>query len=148
MKVLVDTSIWSLALRRRKPSSPEVAELSRLIEEGLVEMIGPIRQEILSGISQARQFELLKSELSSFEDLSLARRHFETAAEFYNQCRKHGIQGSHTDFLICSVASHENLAVFTIDRDFVAYSKWLPMALHPLQKILRLFGDFKKSHTG
>src|SRR5258708_7650198 len=98
MKVLVDTSVWSLALRRRQPPAPEAAELTSLIREGLVEMIGPIRQELLSGISEARQFEILKSELSAFEDFPLSKWHFETAAEFFNACRKHGIQGSHTDF--------------------------------------------------
>jgi hypothetical protein len=72
-KVLVDTSIWSLALRRGQAVSPEAGELGRLVAEGLVEIIGPIRQEILSGISQPRQFEMLRSQMEAFEDLPLSR---------------------------------------------------------------------------
>ena len=50
MKVLVDTSIWSLAFRRRNPvRDAYVTELERLVEEMRIQMIGPIRQEILSG---------------------------------------------------------------------------------------------------
>ena len=130
MKVLVDTSVWSLSLRRSQRRVAEAAELSTLIQEGLVEIIGPIRQEVLSGISQIRQFETLKSALSVFDDFVLEKRHFETAAEFYNVCRKQGIQGSHTDFLICAVASLEHMLVFTTDLDFVRYAKQLPVVLY------------------
>jgi len=130
MKVLVDTSIWSLALRRQKVVSRESAELVRLVEEGLVSIIGPIRQEILSGISHSKQFEVLKSQLEPFEDLPLTRRHFETGAEFSNLCRKHGIQGSHTDFLICAVSRLEKTSIYTADKDFHHYLKHLPIVLH------------------
>lgn len=129
MKVLVDTSVWSLALRRRESSAQQAAVLARLIEEGAVEIIGPIRQELLSGISQARHFESLKSELEAFEDFPLEQRHFELAAEFHTRCRRHGVQGSHTDFLICAVAKSEAMAIFSADRDFAAYKKWLPIHL-------------------
>lgn len=130
MNVLVDTSVWSLALRRRGLASEEALELSLLIEEGRAEIIGLIRQEILSGIRDHKQFELLKSRIGVFPDIFLRSRHFELAAEFSNQCRKHGILGSHTDFLICSVAHLEKLSVFTVDRDFEGYSKYLPLVLH------------------
>jgi predicted nucleic acid-binding protein len=107
-----------------------VPELARLIQEGLVEMIGPVRQEILSGLSQPKQFEQIKSELSAFPDFQLRTGHFESGAEFFNTCRKKGIQGSHTDFLICAVAALESMAVFTTDHDFTRFSKVLPVTLH------------------
>jgi predicted nucleic acid-binding protein len=130
MKVLVDTSVWSLALRRREGQAPEARELAALVADGLVAIIGPIRQEILSGISQPRQFESLQADLAAFEDHPLSRTHFETGAIFFNKCRKHGIQGSHTDFLICAVASLEKMAIFSTDRDFERYLKYLPITLH------------------
>jgi predicted nucleic acid-binding protein len=130
VNVLVDTSIWSLALRRHNTVSKEVVELSQLIQESRVEMIGPIRQEILSGIHHRQQFELLQSKLSAFPDVPLRTGHFELAADFNNQWRKHGVQGSHTDFLICAVAHLERLGVFTMDRDFTHYSKYIPLTLH------------------
>jgi predicted nucleic acid-binding protein len=134
LKVLVDTSVWSLALRRQKQVAPEAKELARLIEEGLVVMIGPIRQELLSGISQLAQFVALRDDLGAYEDRPLSRIHFETAAEFSNRCRKQGIQGSHTDFLISAVACLEEMAVFTTDLDFGRYAKHLPLTLHRFKK--------------
>src|ERR1035437_8492832 len=121
MKVLVDTSIWSQALRRHTQQGHEAQDLGGLVEDGRVAMIGPIRQELLSGISMPAQFEHVRTVLAAFEDLPLSRDHFEMAAEFFNKCRKHGIQGSHTDFLICSVATIEKMAIFTADKDFERY---------------------------
>ena len=102
MKVLVDTCIWSLALRRKKLSGPniEVVEFQELIEEVRVQLIGPIRQEILSGVKRKQQFSELKKILSAFPDLPLASEDFELAAEYFNTLRRKGIQGSNTDFLI------------------------------------------------
>ena len=105
MKVLVDTCIWSLALRRNKQPdlSIEVVEFQELIEEMRVQLIGPIRQEILSGVKRKQQFSKLKKILSTFSDLPLASEDFELAAEYFNTLRSKGIQGSNTDFLICAV---------------------------------------------
>jgi len=93
MKVLVDTCIWSSALRRKNPDLELVEKLNDLINDGRVSIIGPIRQEILSGISSTKQFNKLKKIFSSFEDIPLRTEHFEKAAEFCNICRKQGIQG-------------------------------------------------------
>lgn len=64
--------------------------------DGRLVIIGPIRQEMLSGISKESQFEILKKHLSSFEDVPLTSGHFIKAAEFSNVCMKKGIQGSNT----------------------------------------------------
>jgi predicted nucleic acid-binding protein len=130
VNVLVDTSVWSLALRRKKAVLPAAGELRQLVEESRVRIIGPIRQEILSGIRHRPQFEDLRSKLAAFPDIPLRTDHFEMAADFFNQCMKHGIQGSHTDFLICSVAHLEKLSIFSSDSDFRLYSKRLPISLH------------------
>jgi len=89
MKVLVDTCIWSLALRRKKQptSNIEVVEFQELIEEVRVQLIGPIRQEILSGVKSKQQFSKLKKILSVFPDLPLASEDFELAAEYFNTLR-------------------------------------------------------------
>ena len=92
-------------------------------------MIGPIRQELLSGISDVSQFNRLKDIFSAFEDIPLESKHFIKAAEFSNICRKKGIQGSTIDFLICAVANIENLIIFTTDKDFASYRKHLPIKL-------------------
>jgi len=129
MKVLVDTCIWSGALRRKNPDRELIEKLNDLISDGRVSITGPIRQEILSGISSTKQFHKLKKILSSFEDIPLNTEHFEKAAEFSNTCRNKGVQGSTIDFLICAVAHLESLKIFTTDSDFVNYSKFLPIEL-------------------
>jgi len=129
MKVLVDTCIWSYALRSKKPNLEIEQKLKEIIKDGRLAIIGPIRQEILSGISIKNQFESLKERLSPFEDIPLNSNHFIKAAEFSNVCMKKGIQGSNTDFLICSIAYLENLIIFTTDLDFKNYKKYLPIDL-------------------
>jgi predicted nucleic acid-binding protein len=129
MKVLVDTCIWSFVLRHKDPDIELSKKLKDLISEGRVSIIGPIRQEILSGISNKKQFEMLKKTLSSFEDVPLKTEHFEKAAEFCNICRDNGVQGSTIDFLICAVAYSEKLAIFTTDNDFKNYRRFLTIEL-------------------
>ncbi|MEA2561990.1 MAG: hypothetical protein QOH06_3494 [Acidobacteriota bacterium] len=131
MSVLVDTSVWSLALRRRNPSGDGVVrELQELIREGRIHLIGPIRQEVLSGIREAAQFQALRDRLRSFPDLPLETVDHERAAEHFNLCRRHGLQGSNTDFLLCAVAERHNLAILTTDGDFAAFASHLPITLH------------------
>jgi len=134
VKILVDTSIWSLALRRSGTLSEKdkslVSELNELISEVRVAIIGPIRQELLSGISIQTQFDALKERLATFDDIPLTRDDYERAAEFYNTCRKSGIQGSQIDFLICAVAAGREIPIFTTDNDFLLYAKYLTISLH------------------
>ena len=128
--VLVDTSVWSEVLRRQTPHPTYGAELKKLIFESRIKIIGPIRQELLTGISDFDQFIKLKNRLSAFSDLLLRESHFEYAAELSNTCRKRGIQGSHTDFLICAVSKLENFAIFTTDNDFNNYTKIIGLSFH------------------
>ena len=130
MNVLVDTSVWSLALRRRDASSGEAAELGELIREQRVRLIGPVRQELLSGIREGERFHLLREHLRAFPDVSLETDDYERAAEFFNTCRAKGIQGSNTDFLLCAVSERRSLALFTTDSDFEQYAKHIPLRLH------------------
>jgi predicted nucleic acid-binding protein len=130
MKVLVDTSYWSLALRRTqetKESARAKAVLLDLIEDLRVVVIGPIRQELLSGISAQNRFDALKYRLNAFIDLELSTKDYELAAEYFNTCKTHGIQGSHIDFLICAVAVRNGLAILTLDKDFEHYAHCLPI---------------------
>lgn len=136
MRILADTPIWSTALRRAGGAANNYrAEMVKLVNHGVVEIIGPIRQELLSGIREQSQFERVREHLRKFPDLQITTDDYEEAASFYNRCRSRGIQGSSTDFLICAVATRNDLVIFTDDRDFVNYSKVLPIRLYPLKKI-------------
>jgi predicted nucleic acid-binding protein len=135
MRVLVDTPVWSLAFRRQKgvqslQESAMLLEIKELIQQSNAVIIGAIRQEILSGITLEAQFEKLKDNLRSFDDLKLTTEDYEIAAEFYNQCRRKGVQGSHIDFLICAVAHRNNIPIFTTDKDFYLYSKHIDISLY------------------
>jgi len=135
MKILVDTSVWSIALSRKAINDEEravVKKLQELIESLQVAIIGPIRQEILSGIDDEKQFMLLKTKLEAFEDLSIATDDYEKAAYFYSVCRVNGIQGSHIDYLICAVAANHKMPVFTLDKDFMRYAEYLPITVYPM----------------
>jgi hypothetical protein len=135
MDVLVDTPVWSLAFRRKKNSEAEkkfVGELVNIIERGDAVMVGPVRQEVLSGIPDKMQFDKLRNQLRAFPDLQIRTEDYETAAEFFNKCRARGIQGSFTDFLICAATVNHELAVFTTDLDFGRYSKALNIKLYDL----------------
>ena len=135
MRVLVDTSVWSLALRRGDSArNPETEELRRLITAQVADVIGPIRQEVLSGVRDQVQFARLETHLAAFPDLNLLAEDYVTAAKFYNLCRSKGIQGSNTDFLICAVAVRRDLAIFTTDGDFPHFAKCLPIALHDVRR--------------
>jgi len=132
--VLIDTNIWSLALRRHKShlsesESERVGALRELIREGRARIIGPIRQELLSGIRDLAQFERLRDELRAFPDEVLAPSDYEQAAHWSNECRRRGIAGSGVDFLMCSVAVVRGWQIFTTDSDFRAYSKIVPIQL-------------------
>jgi len=136
MNILVDTCIWSLALRRYIPQDiPEIKELSELIREQRVLFLGVVRQEILSGIREESQFIRLRDLLRAFPDVQQEQIDSERAAEFFNLCRKNGVQGSNTDFLICAIANRLNAPILTTDADFLNYSRFLPIHLHsPRQK--------------
>ena len=131
MKVIVDTVVWSLALRRSHPVEQVRRRLTSLIENQLVVLLGPIRQEVLSGYSQPAQFARLREKLSYFQNEPIVDEDYLRAAAFHNKCRRHGIQGSHTDFLICACAVRLGASIFTEDHDFLQFGAILPIALYP-----------------
>jgi len=131
MKIIVDTCIWSLALRRNESrQSRYVEELTELIQEVRAQLIGPVRQELLSGVKSGKQFPLLKSRLEAFDDLPLDSGDYELAAEYFNAARKKSIQGSNTDFLICAISVRRDMPIFTTDKDFSHYQSVLPIRIH------------------
>jgi predicted nucleic acid-binding protein len=135
MIVIVDTPVWSLVLRRRpgdlSASEQSMAKaLTELIREGRVEILGPIRQELLSGIREEGQFEKIRQYLGAFPEPLLEIADYEQAARMSNQCRARGISGSTVDFLICAAAHRRSWSIFTTDQDFQRYASVLPLRLY------------------
>lgn len=126
--VLVDTPVWSLALRRRSVDLSEAERrltqaLYRLIQQHRVCLLGAIRQEILSGIRQETQFQRIRDFLRDFPNFDLDSAHYEDAAQLSNTCRRAGIATSAVDMLICSVSLRSAWEIFSTDRDFDQYKR-------------------------
>jgi predicted nucleic acid-binding protein len=134
MNVLVDTPIWSLALRHKRRglmASDQVLirALADLVGYGRAQLIGPVRQEVLSGIREHAQFIRLRDALRLYEDTTLLTADFEEAARMSNDCRQRGITGSPVDFLLCAVAERHQWQIFTTDRDFDHYRRVIGLTL-------------------
>lgn len=96
MKVLVDTPIWSCALRsKNNDCQTEINAFTFLIRDQRALIIGPIRQEILSGYSDLRKLRIIKEKLSYFANTPILDVYYELAAALSNKCRKKEVQGSH-----------------------------------------------------
>jgi predicted nucleic acid-binding protein len=129
VKVIVDTSIWSLAFRRQKAAAPEAATLAALLRDDDALLLGIVRQELLAGVRDTERFRLLRDQLRKLPDYPLVTEHYEMAAEASNTCRAKGIQGSNVDFLLCAVSQLDRLPIFTTDKDFHHFAKHLPILL-------------------
>lgn len=135
MNTLIDTSVWSLALRRKSQdlSTVErgvVSELAELIKEGRARIIGPVRQELLSGIKTPPQYEKLRSTLRAFADEPIETSDYESAAKAGNDCRSQGMVVSTVDILICALTLARGWSIFTTDPDFRNYARIIPIHLH------------------
>jgi len=131
---LVDTCVWSLALRRnRKDLNPHekyiVFALRDLIATGKAKTIGPIRQELLSGISSSTLFEDLQEYVESLPDIPLTKDIWTLAARFFNTCRANGLAADAIDMTLCAAAVSHDFPIFTTDPDFTRYATVLPVKL-------------------
>ena len=109
MKLLVDTSVWSLALRRKNtvnlsPDEQKLkAKLVQAIQDGRIVMLGLLRQELLSGIKEKDQFDKVKAALNPYLDEPITTADHEYAAHVYNECRNQGVEAGTVDILICAI---------------------------------------------
>lgn len=130
MKVVVGTSVWSLAFRRSTAvPSAAIDLLKDLISDGRVILLGVVRQELLSGIRHVGQYERLRATLRAFPVARPDMEDHEVAAAHFNACMARGIQGSIIDFLICAYASRRDFQIFTTDPDFQHFSRHIPVSL-------------------
>ena len=132
MRTIVDSSVWSTLFRKKRKTEADF-RLAKRIEslsanDELV-IIGAIRQETLSGVASAENFAKMKSLLSIYPDFPVSSEDYITAAQFFNVCRSHGIQGSHIDFLISAVAENNGFDILTLDGDFLQYKRFVNISL-------------------
>ena len=134
-EVLVDTSIWFLSLRRKvrdlSPAEDAITQsLDNLIRAGSGRVVGPVRQEILSGIRDEVVFNRIRDYLRTFDEPRLNILDYEEAAQMHNRCSSRGVAGTAVNLLICAVAQRRGWSVFTLDQDFERYRKTLGITLY------------------
>lgn len=128
MNVLVDTSIWSLALRRDAPDGDVVETLTRCIDRGdLLFTTGLIVQELLQGLRGPKQRERLLERFASFPLIVPDLSDHTEAAAIQRGCRQRGLQIQTIDALLAQLAIGHDLDLFTNDRDFDMIARHFPL---------------------
>ena len=132
MNLVVDTSVWSLVLRR-----PQVEETNRYVRafrahidggHGIF-LVGHILQELLDGIRDKKDFARLLKLLEPVPLVILERGTFVAAAELRQRCRSRGIQVGPVDCLIAAACIQEGYPLLTADRDFVHMARYCDLVV-------------------
>lgn len=120
MTLFVDTSVWSLALRRDPPEArPEADALADAIRSGeTVVTTGLVLQELLQGFSGPRARTRIIEHFGALPMITPDRRDHVDAAELRNTCRRRGLQLGTIDALLAQICVRHGLVMLTTDRDF------------------------------
>ena len=134
MNIVVDTSVWSLVLRRRRVrgGDPSVQAFRGHVEAGnALFLVGPILQELLDGVRTRREFGRLLDILEPFPLLPLERSTFVLAAQIRTACRRRGVQVAPVDCQIAAACVEHGFPLLTADRDFLRIAKHCELILLP-----------------
>lgn len=131
MSLFVDTSVWSLALRRdREEDIPQVAALVRALETGeRVVTTGLVLQELLQGFSGAKAQHQIVDRFSALPLLVPDRDDHIAAAALRSLCRRRGVQIGTVDALLAQICVRHELILLTTDQDFVHLAKHCTLRL-------------------
>jgi hypothetical protein len=129
LSLFVDTSVWSLALRRDAPALlPEIAALERALGGGdLVVTTGFVYQELLQGFQGPRAQEAIVTRFAALPFVTPDRHdHFE-AAQIRNRARRRGVQIGTIDALLAQLCIRHELELLTTDADFARIAEQEPL---------------------
>jgi len=131
VNLFVDTSVWSLALRRDPPArTPVVDRLQRSLEAGdLVVTTGLVVQELLQGFDGPRDREKILRDFSALPCLMPDLEDHIEAAGLRNRCRRKGIQVGTIDALLAQLCIRHDLELLTADQDFRRIARHCPLLL-------------------
>ena len=135
--IIVDTSVWSLAFRRRSwpdDQMPSVVKLLRRLtrEKEHLGVPGVVLQELLSGVKDPAQEERIKVLMEGYPLLLAIKEHHIEGANISNICRKSGISAATIDCLIASQCIMLNSLLLTLDDDFKRISECCGLRLYPI----------------
>ena len=131
MTLFVDTSVWSLMLRRDRPANlPQVRALERALETGepLV-TTGLVLQELLQGFSGPRARDQIVDRFAAFPLLVPDREDHIAAAALRNLCRKRGVQVGTIDALLAQLCVRHELTLLSSDEDFRHIARHCPLSI-------------------
>ncbi len=129
MTLLVDTSVWSLALRRdRDGDVPQIQALRAALEgDEIVVTTGLVLQELLQGFAGPRARKDIIERFAALPLLSPDRQNHIDAAELRNRCRRAGVQLGTIDALLAQLCIRHGLTLLTTDEDFVHVARHCPL---------------------
>ena len=118
MRVLVDTSVWSVALRpgRRHPAAGKLRH--HIVTGSQVFLLGVILQEVLQGIRDPAECAAVYQDLAAFECLMLSCEDYREAAQLYRTCRAAGLSVGTVDVQIATAAIRHGCQLQSLDEDF------------------------------
>jgi len=133
MTLLVDTSVWSLALRRdTEAAEPEVQELKEaLFGTEVVVTTGLVLQELLQGFSGPKAQAQIVERFAALPLLQPDREDHIAAAALRNICRQAGVQVGTIDALLAQLCIRHDLTLLTTDKDFTHAAKHCPLRVWP-----------------
>lgn len=130
MNLFVDTSVWSLALRRDSPrETPEVQRLRAALLGDAVYTTGLVLQELLQGFNGPRARALIIERFTVIATLVPTREDHIDAARLRNVCRRRGIQVGTIDALLAHLCITHELVMLSTDADFRLIADWTPLRL-------------------
>ena len=131
MKLFVDTSVWSLALRRDAPADhPAVARLGDALARGeYVFSTGLVLQELLQGFREPEAADRIIERFAALPFITPTRTDHIEAADLRNACRRRGVQVETIDALLARLCISHELVMLSSDRDFTGIAKWAPLNL-------------------
>jgi predicted nucleic acid-binding protein len=131
LSVFVDTSVWSLLLRRERPEDVrQVGALIYALEIGeCVVTTGFVLQELLQGFSGLRAFDQIVERFSALPLLMPDRDDHVGAAALRNLCRERGVQLGTIDALLSRLRARHELTLLTTDPQFGFVAKLCPLRI-------------------
>ena len=138
--IFVDTSVWSLAFRRKQEQAdiPVINQLKTLIENDEVLVVpGIVLQELLTGLKEESQFIRMHKLITGFTVVMANESHHKLAAQTANKCRKNGVVTTATDCLIAAMAISYNAQLLTTDNDFTYMANHCDLEVYPIGLVLK-----------
>lgn len=130
MTLFVDTSVWSLALRRDSPGHPAVGFLADSLRRAEpILTTGLVLQELLQGFRGAKARDAILERFAALPLLVPHRDDHVAAADLRSTCRRHGIQVGTIDALLAQLCLRHDLLLLTTDRDFEHVARHVPLRL-------------------